>query len=62
MITKTINPVFQDGSHCNLNNPETKIIATIIEYRFFGILLYKKQINYPNPHGYEEQWDFIWKF
>ena len=44
MITKTTKPII-----ITLNSEEDVVVGTKVEYRIFGILLYKKTLELPNP-------------
>lgn len=47
MITKTTEPILSN----NANMARTEVIGTKVEYRLFGILLYKKECFTPNKYG-----------
>lgn len=53
MMTKTIEPIISGCANLAGNNP---VIGTKVEYRLFGILLYKKLFYNPSKYGLE-CWD-----
>jgi hypothetical protein len=52
MITKTINPIISASD----------VIGTIIEFRIFGILFYKKTLKTPTAYGFKGDYVFITNF
>ncbi len=50
MISKKIEPI----------RTENRVVGTIIQYRLFGILLYKKSLFYPD--NFDASRDFIPNF
>lgn len=48
MITKTTEPIISGYANLAGNNV---VIGTKVEYRLFGILLYKKILYTPNKYG-----------
>lgn len=48
MLTKTTDPIMSDCTNLAGNNA---VIGTKVEYRLFGILLYKKILHTPNKYG-----------
>lgn len=51
MFTKEITPIIssaQSGS----------VVGTLVRYKLFGILLYRKRIYYPNYYGLTS-WDYF---
>lgn len=50
MMTKTIEPIISGCANLVGNNP---VIGTKVEYRLFGILLYKKLFYNPSKYGLE---------
>lgn len=53
MITKTTKPILSDVMTQTGN---CTVIGTKVEYRFFGILLYKKILYNPGKYGLKH-WD-----
>lgn len=56
MITKTVEPILSDCASLAGGNA---VIGTKVEYRLFGILLYKKVLYTPNKYGVAENFEFI---
>jgi hypothetical protein len=48
MITKTIEPIITS------TNTGSAVVGTTIEYRFLGILFYKKILHTPAKYGIKE--------
>lgn len=60
MLTKTITPILENTPV--LRNESTiyikNVVGTLIEYRLFGILLYKKQLFTPKYYGIKSWEDY----
>jgi hypothetical protein len=58
MFTKTVKPVISKnitGASCAQSKYEDpRVIGTIIEYRFFGLLLYRKSLVTPEAYDLKE--------
>lgn len=60
MLTKTITPIIRKNPVSGGENTlytET-VIGTIVKYRLFGILLYKKQLFTPAYYGIKSWEDY----
>lgn len=54
MFTKTTTPILKDNdgsSRAQAQDWQLAVIGTKVEYRFFGILLYKKVLYSPAKYG-----------
>lgn len=52
MLTKTITPIISSAQ----SGPG--VVGTLVEYKLFGILLYRKRMYYPNYYGVSMEWEF----
>lgn len=52
MFTKEITPIISSAQ----SGPG--VVGTLVRYKFFGILLYRKRIYYPNYYGLAS-WDYF---
>lgn len=65
MFTKTVKPVVSknanDSSGAKAQTELPKVVGTIVEYRFFGLLLYRKSIVTPAAYDLKE-YEFFTEF
>lgn len=63
MITKKITPIGMVGySDADKGKKEMKVSQMVVEYRFLGILLYKKILVMPRHFGADFCDELIFKF
>ncbi len=53
MLTKKITPVIPAQNHSS-SNGRMPMLGTVVEYRFLGILIYKKTLVSPSNYGLNE--------
>jgi len=56
MFTKKTTPIIR-----NSNSSPSGIVGTITEYRFLGVLIYKKTLHSPEYYGVTENYTFYYK-
>jgi len=61
MITKKVKPILTNDVDPTSRKNVNEVIGTLIEYRFFGLLIYKKTLLTPRAFNIKE-WDFTYDF
>ncbi len=54
MFTKEITPIISSAQG------DPGVVGTLVEYKLFGILLYRKRMYNPSYYGLTE-WDYDWR-
>lgn len=53
MVKKYITPIIR-----KVGGEQKKVVGTQVDYRLFGLLIYRKVMNNPSAYGLNE-WEFI---
>lgn len=66
MLTKTIKPIFRDATQGAKQKdgtpkaPQLEAVGTLVTFRLFGLMIYKKQFFSPKYYGVKDDFEMFY--
>lgn len=66
MLTKTIKPIFRDATKGakqkdgTKKDPQLETVGTLVTFRLFGLMIYKKQFFTPKYYGVKPDFGMVY--